>query len=243
MTICNPKPKALIFAAGFGTRLAPLTNTVPKPLIPVCGKPLIEYHIEKLVQIGVTELVINSHWLADKLVDHIGDGSRFGAAVQWSHEAEILNTGGGMKNALPLLGAAPFIVINADIWTEYNFARLCELRLQPGEAHLVMVANPIEHPEGDFAIGAQGRLVADSQQATFTYAGIGLFTAEFISRYPAESAAFPLREPLQQAVADNRVAAELYKGAWQDVGTMDRLAALEHKLTTRSGKPISNQSR
>ena len=119
-----PVERALIFAAGFGKRMRPLTETTPKPLLEVAGKPLIQHHIEKLVDCGIRDLVINTHWRADRLVEALGNGQLFGASIQWSHEPEILDTGGGMRNALPMLGNGNFLVINSDVWTDYPLSSL-----------------------------------------------------------------------------------------------------------------------
>jgi len=203
--------KALIFAAGFGTRLAPLTQHLPKPLVEVAGKALIQYHIEKLVKLGVTELVINTHWLSEKLVQALGDGSAFGAKIIWSHEPQILETGGGMQQALAFLGDHPFIVVSADIWTDYSFVSLLNEGLDSvmGNcfAHLVMVKNPPHNSAGDFLLQEEEAWIdghcqfsvsqkplmtqstfakeASAYKKAYTYAGIGLFRPEFIGDYLA----------------------------------------------------------
>lgn len=226
----HAKTKALIFGAGFGKRLAPLTETTPKPLIPVCGKALIQYHIEKLALAGVTELVINTHWLAEHMVDVLGNGSQFGVNIQWSYEPVILETGGGMKNALPLLGEEPFLVISADIWTDFPFDQLLRKKLDNVDAHLIMVPNPQQHSGGDFALNSEGYLVDDEQFPKCTYSGIGVYSPEFIKTYKTSESAFPLREPLNAAITSGKVSAELYRGAWEDIGTLERLDALNKKL-------------
>jgi N-acetyl-alpha-D-muramate 1-phosphate uridylyltransferase len=224
--------RALIFAAGLGKRMRPLTETTPKPLLEVAGKSLIQYHIEKLVSCGICELVINTHWLANRLVEELGDGHQFGVRIHWSYEPNILDTGGGMRNALPLLGSEndeAFLVVNSDVWTDYPICQLKDIELAAETAHLVMVPNPDQHPEGDFGLDSQGRL----DNATLpgrTYAGIGLFTVGFIRRFGSDRPSFPLREALQAAIAYGKVTAELYQGAWEDVGTPERLDELNARV-------------
>lgn len=138
--------KAMILAAGLGNRMRPLTLHTPKPLLAVGGKPLIVWHIEKLQKIGVTDIVINTAWLGEKLAQALGDGSQFGVNIHWSHEGEGLETAGGIIRALPLLGSEPFILINGDVWTSMDFAPLLNVRLQGNDAHLVLVDNPPQHP-------------------------------------------------------------------------------------------------
>ena len=221
--------KALIFAAGFGKRLAPLTEKTPKPLIEIAGKPMIQYHIERLVSAGISDLVVNTHWLADQIQEVLGDGSSMGARIHWSHEPVILDTGGGMKNALPLLGADPFLVVNADIWTDYPFANLLEHQIDDQGAHLVLVPNPSQYAKGDFHMAESGQLVFDSSMPRYTYAGIGLYSRGFISDFPNANPAFPLLEPLKAGIAANKVSAELYQGIWEDIGTLARLEAVRRQ--------------
>lgn len=224
-----PVERALIFAAGFGKRMRPLTETTPKPLLEVAGKPLIQHHIEKLVDCGIRDLVINTHWRADRLVEALGNGQLFGASIQWSHEPEILDTGGGMRNALPMLGNGNFLVINSDVWTDYPLSSLAGIELEPESAHLVMVPNPEQHQAGDFGIDDRGRLCAGDVKKR-TYAGVGLFTSGFIQRFGPDRFAFPLREALQAGMACGKVTAELYQGTWEDVGTPERLDELNARL-------------
>ena len=144
--------KAMILAAGLGNRMRPLTLYKPKPLLEVGGKALIVWHIEKLKQIGVTDIVINSAWLADVLIGALGDGSQFGVNIRWTREDEGLETAGGIINALPLLGDEPFILVNGDVWTTMDFASLLKVKLIDDLAHLVFVPNPVQHPQGDFVL-------------------------------------------------------------------------------------------
>jgi len=221
---------ALVFAAGLGKRMRPLTESTPKPLIPLAGKPLIVHNIEKLADAGVTDLVVNTHWLAEQLVAALGDGQQFGVDIRWSNEKDILDTGGGMKNALPLLGENPFIVVNSDVWTDFDFSNLVHQSLPESGAHLIMVPNPEQHKEGDFGIDEYGLLTMGESGPKYTYAGIGLFSPEFIRTFGTDEPSFPLREALQAGMACGKVTAELYQGAWEDVGTPERLEALEKRI-------------
>ncbi len=216
--------KAMILAAGRGERMRPLTDHTPKPLLKVAGKALIEYHIEALVAAGIDELVINHAYLGEQVEQALGDGRRYGARIQYSAEGEALETGGGILKALPLLGGEPFVVVNGDIWTDYDFAAL------PGEpeglAHLVLVDNPAHHPQGDFVLH-QGR-VHDRPGKRLTFSGIGVYRPElFASHRPG---AFPLAPLLRAAMAKNVVSGEHYQGAWHDVGTPQRLSELNQLL-------------
>jgi MurNAc alpha-1-phosphate uridylyltransferase len=152
--------KAMILAAGLGNRMRPLTLHTPKPLLAVADKPLIVWHIEKLQKIGVTDIVINTAWLADKLIAALGTGDQFGVRIHWSNEGEGLETAGGIIHALPLLGDQPFILVNGDVWTNYDFAPLLQVELGQNLAHLMLVDNPVQHPQGDFVLSAQKRILS-----------------------------------------------------------------------------------
>ncbi len=216
--------RAMILAAGKGERMRPLTLTTPKPLIPVAGVPLIEYHLRALAQAGVKEVVINHAWLGDKIEAHVGDGARFGVQVVYSKESQPLETGGGIYKALPLLGDQPFIVVNGDVLTDYDFAALHK-PLQ-GLAHLVLINNPEHHPEGDFSL-QQGRVVSAATD-TLTYSGIAVLHPELF--LDCQAGAFKLAPLLRQAIAQGRVSGEHFNGCWIDVGTQERLAAAEAVL-------------
>jgi N-acetyl-alpha-D-muramate 1-phosphate uridylyltransferase len=219
--------KAMLLAAGSGERMRPLTQHTPKPLLCVAGKPLLAHHIRRLAEAGFTELVINVSHLAQQVVDYCGDGSRWGVSITWSHEPEPLETAGGTANALPLLGDAPFLVVNADIWTDYPFGRLVDYcpENETG-ALLVMVDSPEQHPQGDFALGLDGYLSkVDAAGSGLTYAGIAVFTPGFFAGVAVEK--LPLRPLLDQAIEDRRLQGEHYQGEWVDVGTPDRLNALD----------------
>lgn len=213
--------KAMILAAGRGERMRPLTDATPKPLLRIGGQTLIEHHIHALSQGGITELVINHAHLGEQIVKALGDGDAYGVSIQYSPEpGAALETGGGVYNALPLLGDAPFIVVNADIWTDYRFDGLPQA--PAGLAHLVMVDNPEHHPGGDFSL-SNGQL---SQQGPrmLTFSGIGVYRpALFADCTPG---AFPLGPLLRAAMDREEVSGEQYTGRWFDIGTPERLAAV-----------------
>lgn len=215
--------KAMILAAGKGERLRPLTLHTPKPLVRVGGKPLIEYHIEALARAGFRELVINHAWLGVQIEDHLGDGARFGVRIAYSAEGEPLETGGGIRKALPLLGDQPFVVVNGDIFTDYDFSRLRDIPV--ASAHLVLVDNPEHHADGDFA-WREGRLVADREGSPrLTYSGIAVLHPRLFADSP--DGAFKLAPLLRRAQADGSASAEHFTGRWIDVGTHERLEQAE----------------
>ena len=174
---------ALIFAAGLGERMRPLTERTPKPLLRAGGKPLIVWHLEKLAAAGVNYVAINTSHLAEQFPETLGDGSRWGLRIRYAYEGPApLETGGGLLNALPLLGPEPVLAISGDVWCDADFAAL---PAEPeGAAHLLMVANPAHHPEGDFRLDAQGRLHADGGPR-LTYSGIGVFRRELLDGWRA----------------------------------------------------------
>jgi len=214
--------KAMILAAGRGERMRPLTDHTPKPLLPVGGKPLLQWHVEALVAAGVREIVINHAWLGGQIEAALGDGRALGAAIRYSPEGDnALETGGGIFQALPLLGDAPFVVVNADIVTDYPFARLPAA--PAGLAHLVLVPNPDHHPQGDFYL-EHGRVEAEGAPR-FTYSGIGVYRPELFRGQ--QSGRFPLAPLLRRAMGMGQVSGEFYSGAWLDVGTPERLRQAE----------------
>lgn len=225
--------KAMILAAGKGERMRPLTLHTPKPLLPVGGMPLIEHHVRALAAAGFTELVINHAWLGQQIEDYLGDGARFGVSIAFSAEGEPLETGGGIHRALPLLGAAPFLLVNGDVWTDYPFADLrrpLDGLAHGGLAHLVLVDNPAHHPEGDFRL-VDGRVGVRDDQPGLTYSGIAVLDpALFAGCRPG---AFKLAPLLRDAMALGQVGGEHYRGRWVDVGTRERLAEAERLLTGR----------
>jgi len=219
--------KAMILAAGRGVRMRPLTDTTPKSLLAAGGKPLIVWQLEKLARAGIAEVVINHAHLGDMIEAALGDGSRFGVSIRYSRELEALETAGGIALALPLLGADPFMVINADIYTDYDFSVLARADLQVGLAHLVLVDNPPQHPRGDFALEA-GR-VHESGKRLLTFSGIGVYAPRLFSGIPP-NAKVPLAPILRKAMAAERVSGEHYRGRWHDIGTAERLQALDAEL-------------
>lgn len=222
--------KAMILAAGLGNRMRPLTLYTPKPLLEVGGKPLIVWHIEKLKKIGVTEIVINSAWLADKLISSLGDGSQFGVDIRWTREDEGLETAGGIINALPLLGTDPFILVNGDVWTTMDFEALRHIKLNDDLAHLVLVDNPKQHPEGDFTL-FDGRTFTFDQDMTgenLTFSGVSVIHPKLFDGL--EPGKRPLAPLLKQAMQNQKISGEKLKGAWVDVGTPERLMELDLQI-------------
>ena len=222
--------KAMILAAGMGNRMRPLTLHTPKPLLEVGGKPLIVWHIEKLQKIGVQEIVINTAWLGEKLVDALGDGSQFGVKILWSHEGEGLETAGGIINALPLLGNEPFILVNGDVWTTMDFAPLLNVQLQDDLAHLVLVENPVQHPQGDFTLAANKAYTFEQARSgeNLTYSGVAVMHPQMF--VGLESGKRPLAPLLKQAMQQEKVSAQKLQGVWVDVGTPERLNALDQQI-------------
>lgn len=212
--------KTMILAAGRGERMRPLTDSTPKPLLCVAGKPLIQHHIEALVAAGLTEIVINHAWLGEQIEQTLGDGEQFSASIQYSAEGQALETAGGIYKALPLLGDGPFIVINGDILTDFPYATLVEKR--PVAAHLVLVPNPEHHPAGDFVLS--GDYALNEGKNKYTYSGIGVFDPRLFS--DCQPGSFPLAPLLRAAMEKTQVTAELYEGAWMDIGTPERLAEI-----------------
>lgn len=229
---------ALIFAAGLGERMRPLTDHTPKPLLSMGGKPLIVWHLEKLAAAGVHYVVINTSHLAEQFPAALGDGSRWGLRIRYAYEGPTpLETGGGMLNALPLLGHEPFLAISGDIWCDVDLAAL---PLEPdGLAHLLMVANPPHHPLGDFALDANG-VLHEEGETRLTFGGIGLFRAGFLHHWAQhvgdapgardQPPRFKLRPLLEAAMRQGAVSGQLHGGRWTDVGTPERLARLEAGL-------------
>ncbi len=220
--------KAMVLAAGRGERMRPLTDREPKPLLRVGGKRLIEFHLERLAAGGFREVVINTAWLGDMIEAVLGDGARLGLRIEYSHERpEALETGGGIFHALPLLGADPFLLVNGDVWTDIDFGALHRPPPDGSLAHLVLVTNPPQHPRGDFRL-VRG-LVAEGDGERYTYSGVGIYRPElFAGCAPGK---FPLLPLLRQAIARDALSGELHRGQWYDIGTVERLAALDAQLT------------
>jgi MurNAc alpha-1-phosphate uridylyltransferase len=222
--------KAMILAAGRGERFRPLTDTLPKPLIPVRGETLIERHLRRLAGAGVREVVINLGWLGQSIEERVGDGARLGVSVAYSREGwPCLETGGGVFNALPLLGAAPFVLLNGDVWTDYPLPQLVRRAAALAEqdlAHMVLAPNPPHHPRGDCGL-AGGRVVPACAE-TFTFSGMSVLRQALFA--DAQAGAFPLWPLLREASIRGQVSGEVYQGRWSDVGTPQRLEALEMSL-------------
>lgn len=212
---------AMILAAGRGERLRPLTDHTPKPLLSVRGKPLIEHHVERLAHAGFERIVINLAWLGSMIRDYLGDGVRYGLKIHYSDEgARALETAGGIFRALPYLQPGAFLVVNGDIFTDYPFAPA--VLAADRDAHLVLVPNPPQHPCGDF--GLEGALALPSAPVQYTFAGIAVYRARFFE--DCVDGVFPLKPLLLRSMAAARCSAELYRGSWEDVGTAERLQAL-----------------
>jgi N-acetyl-alpha-D-muramate 1-phosphate uridylyltransferase len=219
--------KAMILAAGRGERMRPLTDETPKPLLEAGGKPLVVWIIEALARAGFTELVMNVSHLGNRIESALGDGRRWGVDIRYSHEAEALETAGGIATALPLLGAAPFAVVNGDIHTDFDFAKLKTLATSESPAHLVLVPNPPHHPRGDFVL--DGQRVGNDGETRHTFSGIGVYHPSLFADVPAGTKR-QLAAVLRPQIAAHRVSGELFRGRWLDIGTPERLAALDRAL-------------
>ncbi|MFC5489501.1 N-acetylmuramate alpha-1-phosphate uridylyltransferase MurU [Dokdonella soli] len=221
--------RAMIFAAGRGERMRPLTDATPKPLLRVGGKMLIEHHLEKLAAAGIEEVVINTSHLADQFAAALGDGARWGLRIRYSYEGpQPLETGGGIKHALPLLGDEPFIAVSADIVSDYDYARL---PVEPeGLAHLVMVPNPAFHPRGDFWLDGDS-LNEDGAGERLTFGNIGVYRPELVAGEPAER--FKLLPAYQRAMRAGRLSGERHDGSWRNLGTPEQLAELATTIRER----------
>lgn len=225
--------RAMILAAGRGERMRPLTDSLPKPLIPVAGKPLIQWHIEKLAAAGIRDIVINHAWLGALLEQTLGDGHQWGVNIQYSPESIALETAGGIATALPLLGTDPFLVMNGDIWCDWEPAEAFEIASalikMDQLAWLLLVPNPDHHPGGDFGLSSDGGLVTVDADQKFTFSGIGVYRPALFAHTPARQPA-KLAPLLREAIAHGAVAGKLYEGIWIDVGTPERLNTLECML-------------
>jgi MurNAc alpha-1-phosphate uridylyltransferase len=221
--------KAMILAAGRGERMRPLTDDCPKPLLQVGGQRLIEYHLQQLASAGFHDIVINTARLGEQFPQYLGDGSRYGVRLHYSHEGTTaLETAGGIIHALPLLDSETFLVVNGDIWTDYDYAKLP--KTLKGLAHLVLVDNPVHHPDGDFQLTPELRVI---DKPGLTFSGIGLYARELFS--PFESQVKPLAPLLRAAMAQDAVTGEYYAGQWWDIGTPQRLQAL-HEYLIQTGE-------
>jgi len=232
-----PITQAMILAAGKGTRLRPLTETIPKPLVEVAGQPLIVWHIKALKAAGVTDITINASWLADKLTEALGDGSELGVNLNWSVEEEPLETAGGIFQALQSekLQDAPFILVNSDIWTTYDFANLTDYQLRPDQkAHLLLIDNPAHNHGGDFALNnglASEMAIAGGDK--YTFSGISVMSPRLVDGLVHGQAA-PLAPLLKQAMIKFQVSGDIIKDNWIDVGTPERLAEVNEFIQNKN---------
>lgn len=221
--------KAMILAAGRGERLRPLTDRTPKPLLKAGGKPLIVHLIERLVAAGFDDIVINYAHLGEQFPMQLGDGARWGASISYSPELSGgLETAGGIIHALPLLGDEPFLVVNGDIWTDFDFAPMQHALETDTLCHLVLVPNPPQHPDGDFYLDASQK-VHETGPEKFTFSGIAVYRPALFSGL--DDSKRPLKPLLLQAMQQQRASGHIYRGKWSDIGTAERLAALDQQLT------------
>ena len=219
--------RALILAAGKGERMRPLTLFKPKPLLEVCGIPLIEYHIINLKKAGFKQIVVNVSWLAQQIMQRLGNGSQFGVEIRYSYEGEKpLETGGGMLKALPLLNNEAFLVVNGDIFTDFDFS---EISIKDDKlAHLVLVKNPEHNPNGDFALDEEKLLTNNNKQQKFTYSGIGIYHPKLFK--DVQAGKFSVIPLVKQAIAKNLVSGQIHQHQWDDIGTIERLTAINNEL-------------
>ncbi len=216
--------KAMILAAGRGERMRPLTDTLPKPLLKVDGKALIEYHIEALKDAGITDILINTSWLGDIIPEYLGDGGYWKVNLTFSHEDTALETAGGIRKALDFFGDEPFVVVNGDVWTDFDYALLNKPK---AKAHLILVPNPAQHPNGDF--GLDNGSVLASSETQYTFSGIGVYHPE-IFKHLTENEAAPLAPILRNLMENEEVTGQLFQGEWRDIGTPERLEALNKEF-------------
>jgi len=231
--------RAMILAAGRGERMRPLTDTLPKPLLAVGGKPLIVWHIERLVRAGITHILINHAWLGEKIESHLKNGRQFGARISYSAEPQALETAGGIAAALHFFADQPFLVVNGDIWCDWDPGQAAAAARRLGQeqklAWLLLVDNPDHHAAGDFSLDEAGLVHAppsmpDGSRETLTFSGIGVYRPDLFQSVPAGQPA-PLAPLLRRAMLQRRVVGRHYRGAWVDVGTPERLRALDRSLS------------
>jgi len=219
--------KAMILAAGRGERMRPLTDATPKPLLQAGSRRLIEYHLENLAKAGFKEVIINVAWLGQQIIDVIGNGEKYKLKIHYSNEGDqALETGGGIYNALPLLGSEPFLVINGDVWTDYPFENLRSFQLKD-KAHLVLINNPEHNPKGDFSIN-DSRLLNDERDR-YTFSGIGVYSKDFF--ITSSDGKYPLAPMIRKYIDSNEISGEVYEGRWVDIGTPQRLESLADLLS------------
>lgn len=217
--------KAMILAAGRGSRLKPLTDTLPKPLLSIGSENLVEHNVKVLKQAGIDEVIINISHHAEQIVGHLGDGKRYGVTIHYSYERDrLLGTGGGIFQALPLLGNEPFIVMSADIWSDFPFDR--SFIEANNEAHLIFVENPNYHPIGDYALSDEGKVIFEGPK--FTYGNIAKLHPKLFAN--CQPGTFPLSQLFNEAISRGTVSGELYRGKWFNVGTIEELERLRKAI-------------
>lgn len=231
--------KAMILAAGLGNRMRPLTDHTPKPLLCAGGKPLIEYHLDNILRAGICEVIINLAYLGEKIQSRLGDGKQLGLTITYSNESEPLETGGAILHALDLLGEDTFLLINGDVWCDLDIKNFIQHSLtETQQGHLLLVPNPEFHPQGDFALTCDGRLLNDPEKThpqRFTFGGISLLKPELITTFPNKRQKFPLVEALRWATNNGQLSGEIHQGNWSDVGTPARLTELNAYLARQKG--------
>ena len=221
--------KAMILAAGRGERMGSLADRVPKPLLEADGRPLIEHQVLRLAGAGFRDVVVNLAWLGDMIAARLGDGSRYGVRIRYTREPEgALDTGGGIRNALPLLGGDRFIAVNSDVWSDYPFGTLRDAGA--GDARIVLVDNPAHHRSGDFGLAPDGKVI-EAEVSRLTFSGIGCYHPRLFDA--CRSGRFPLVSVLRDAMEAGTLYGEHHRGEWIDVGTPDRLEALDRRLRAR----------
>jgi MurNAc alpha-1-phosphate uridylyltransferase len=220
--------RAMILAAGRGERMRPLTDTLPKPLLEVKGKPLIVWHLEKLARNGFKVVVINIAYLGYKIAEYLGDGSKYGLEIHYSDEQEsgALESAGGIKKALPLLGDKPFLVVNGDVFCDYEFDK--SFNLHGKKAHLILVPNPSHNPKGDFGITHHS--VLNSAQNMYTFSGIAYYDPSFFKDIMLQKSA--LAPLLRTSIEKKEISGEVFNNIWHDIGTPQRLKEINNDKTT-----------
>lgn len=227
--------KAMLLAAGLGKRMLPLTKDTPKPLLKVGGNTLIGHQLNRIKMAGITEVVINVAYLGQKIIDTLGDGADLGLNITYSQESEPLETAGGIDNALSALGDAPFLLVNGDVWSDFPLQQLTETHLNEALGCLVMVANPNHNTGGDFQL-ANGKIqwCTTESEVSYTYSGLALIRPELLLDYPNRRQVYPLKEVFDWAIGKQVLSGVVHSGTWIDVGTPERLYALNEQLSKRS---------
>lgn len=225
--------KAMLLAAGRGARMRSLTDTTAKPLLKAGGTSLIDFHLNKLCSAGITDVIINVSWHADKVIEHVGDGQKYKLNISFSQEQTTLETAGGVANALPLLGSDPFLLISSDVWSDIDYRHLSQTQLAD-LAHLVLTDNPPHHRQGDFSLHSPLVTLRKSSRS-LTYTGIGIYRPNFFEQACGKT--MPLRELLIPAIEQRRISGCYHTGRWMDIGTPKRLSDLDTFLKKiRNGK-------